>query len=270
MNKYEKLSSERKHLQSIGEVPEWYTTGGYQLFMEKYTLPGQSMLERYRQVASTAARYADKMFGSDVDWEDKFFDIIWKGWLSPSTPALANLGTDRGMPVSCSGGYVADSILGFYKSRLETAVLTKNGFGTSAYMGAIRPRGADISNGGKALGSLPIFKGFVQDMRDVSQGNQRRGSWAGYIEATHGDFAEISDYVQHNPDDLNIGWIMSEQFIKSLSAGDKEAISRYQKIMKVRKLTGRGYMFFVDKANAQAPQMYKDHGLTIKASNLCC
>lgn len=270
MNRYEKLSEERKHLQSIGEVPSWYTTGGYQLFMEKYTLPGQSMLERYRQVASTAARYADKMFGSNLDWEEKFFDIIWRGWLSPSTPVLANLGTDRGMPVSCSGGYVPDSILGFYKSRMETAVLTKNGFGTSAYMGGIRARGSEISNGGKALGSLPIFKGFVQDMRDVSQGNQRRGSWAGYIEATHGDFVEISDYVQHNPDDLNIGWIMSEKFINSLSAGDKESISRYQKIMKVRKLTGRGYMFFVDKANAQAPQMYKDLGLTIKASNLCC
>jgi ribonucleoside-diphosphate reductase alpha chain len=267
---YKKLSEERKNLQALGEVPDWYTTGGYQMFMEKYTLPGQSLKERYQQVAKTAGDIAAELYELDSEyWTAKFFDIIWKGWLSPSTPVLANLGTGRGMPVSCSGMVVGDSIHGFYSSRHETAMLTKHGFGTSAYLGEIRPRGSEISAGGKASGSLPVFLGFVQDMRDVSQGNVRRGSWAGYIEVEHGDFHEIADHLLNNPDDFNIGWIISDEFIARLGKGDKDAIQRYQKIMKIRKITGKGYMLFIDKINAQNPAMYKDKGMKVKASNLC-
>lgn len=270
---YSKLSEERKALQAEGKVPDWYTTGGYQMFMEKYTLPGQSLQERYWQVAETAGKLADEMFGSlesqGLSWTEEFFSIMWKGWLSPSTPVLANLGTGRGMPVSCSGGFVEDSIHGFYTSRHETAMLTKHGFGSSAYMGAIRPRGSEIATGGKASGSLPVFLGFVQDMRDVSQGNVRRGSWAGYIEADHGDFHEVADHLLNNPDDFNIGWIIPNSFIERLGKRDKDAIQRYQKIMKIRKITGKGYMLFIDKVNDQNPQTYKDLGLNVKASNLC-
>lgn len=270
---YTKLSEERKSLQAKGEVPEWYTTGGYQMFMEKYVLPGQTLKERYWQVAAFAGEIAEDLYGpvehEVVTWADRFFDIMWAGWLSPSTPVLANLGTDRGMPVSCSGAYVDDSIHGFYSTRHETAMLTKHGFGTSAYMGAIRPRGSEISTGGKASGSMPVFQGFVQDMRDVSQGNVRRGSWAGYLEVDHGDFHEVADHLFNNPDDFNIGWIIPDSFIKKLSSGDKDAIGRYQKILKIRKVTGKGYMLFIDKVNAQNPDTYKDRDLKVKASNLC-
>lgn len=273
MSLLEKLSEERKYLQSINEVPDWYTTGSYQMFINKYTMPGQTLKQRYQQVAETAGKIADELYGPYGDglysWTDRFFDIIWKGWLSPSTPVLANLGTGRGMPVSCSGIYVEDSIHGFYSARHETAMLTKYGFGTSAYLGAIRPRGADISTGGKASGSMPVFKGFVQDMRDVSQGNIRRGSWAGYLEVDHEDFHEVADHLFNNPDDFNIGWIIPQSFLDKLGSGDKEAISRYQKIMKIRKVTGKGYMLFIDKVNAQNPETYKDKNMQVKASNLC-
>src|SRR5690625_4251602 len=39
--------------------------------------------------------------------------------------------------------------------------------------------------------------------------------------------------------------------------------------MYVKLVTGKGYFFFIDKANRQRPQMYKDLGLDIKATNLC-
>lgn len=270
---YSQLSDERKRLQEIGEVPQWMTTGSYQMFTSKYPLPGQTLKERYWQVAATAGEIADELYGplehEVVTWADRFFDIIWAGWLSPSTPVLANLGTDRGMPVSCSGMVVEDSIHGFYSARHETAMLTKYGFGTSAYMGNIRPRGSEISAGGKASGSVPVFLGFVQDMRDVSQGNVRRGSWAGYLEVEHGDFHEIADHLLNNPDDFNMGWIISNDFIDRLGTGDKDAIKRYQKIMKIRKITGKGYMYFIDKVNEQSPDIYKDKGMKVKAGNLC-
>lgn len=262
---YERLSAERKELQHQGDIPSWFTTPGYQLFKEKYVWEGQGLKETYQRIASTAAQYT----GSPDSWAARFFDIMWNGWLAGSTPVLSNMGTNKGMAVSCSGQYVEDSIDGFYTAYHQTAMLTKNGFGTSGYLGDIRPRGSVISSGGTASGVLPVIKGFVQDMRDVAQGTSRRGAWAGYLPIDHGDFWEVSTYLERYPDDLNLGWVITDEFVQLLEDGDEEALARYKKSLKVKAVTGKGYYFFVDKVNAHNPQMYKDKGAEVLASNLC-
>lgn len=262
---YEKLSEERKRLQAEGKLPEWLTTGGYQLVKEKYLYETDSLKDTYSRIARTAARHTN----DPGYWYERFNDVMWKGWLACSTPVLSNMGTIKGMPVSCSGGYIPDSIEGFYDGYKETAILTKHGFGTSSYLGDIRPRGSKIRTGGKASGTLPIIKHFVQDMRDVAQGTSRRGAWAGYLPIDHQDFNEVIDYVEHHPDDLNIGWIISDSFIDRLNNNDRDAILRYQRSLKVKAVTGKGYFFFIDKVNNLNPQWYKDKGLDVKASNLC-
>lgn len=264
MNKY---SSERKRLQAQGVIPEWMTTQGYQLFCDKY-LWADSVYSQYQAIARTASNHLSGTHFSNEAYT-KFFNLLWNGWLSPSTPILANMGTDRGLPVSCSGGYINDSIDGFYTARRETAILTKHGFGTSGYLGDIRARGTDISIGGKASGVLPVFQGFTRDMQEVSQGSTRRGAWAGYLPITHADFDELCDLLHHSPDDLNIGWNITDDFIADLEAGVPEAIRRWQKVLKVKMITGKGYFFKVDEANRHRPDCYKDLGLDIKASNLC-
>lgn len=270
VNIYEKLSEERKVLQEQGLVPEWYSTGGFQLFKEKYEyqVEERSVRGQFERIAKTAAKHL-RGTKYEKDAEEKFFQLFWRGWLSPSTPVLANMGTERGMPVSCSGGYIEDSIDGFYSNRHETAILTKHGFGTSSYLGSIRPRGSKISVGGKASGVVPVFKGHVQDMRDVAQGTARRGAWAGYLEIDHGDFDELADYIMAEPDDANIGWIITNQFIEQLNNKEEDAIRRFQKAMKMKMITGKGYFCFIDKINEKRPQMYKDKNFTVKASNLC-
>lgn len=262
---YEKLSEERKKLQAEGHLPEWMVTGGFQLFKEKYLHEAVGLRDTYSRIARTAARHTD----DPGYWYDKFFDVMWRGWLAPSTPVLSNMGTIKGMPVSCSGAYVGDSIDGFYTTYRETALLTKYGFGTSGYLGDVRPRGTRIRTGGKASGVLPVLRHFVQDMRDVAQGTSRRGAWAGYLPIDHQDFHEVVDYLEHHPDDLNIGWNVSDAFIDKLNAGDIDSVARYQRALKVKAVTGKGYFFFVDKVNLANPQMYKDLGLDVKASNLC-
>jgi ribonucleoside-diphosphate reductase alpha chain len=267
-NIYEDLSEERKELQEQGLVPEWYSTASWQMFKEKYLYEASSVREQFERIASTAAKHLKKI-GKEKQAKEKFFEMLWNGWLSPSTPVLANMGTNRGMPVSCSGGYIGDSIDGFYTSRRETALLTKYGFGTSGYLGDIRPRGSDISVGGKASGVVPVFRGFVQDMRDVAQGTARRGAWAGYLPIDHGDFDELADFIQAEPDDANVGWIVTDEFISRLNSQDEDAIRRYQKALKLKMVTGKGYFSFIDKVNRKRPQTYTDRGLEIKASNLC-
>jgi len=262
---YDKISEERKRLQEKGELPDWYTTGGYQMFKEKYLYEASSPRAQYERIASTLAIHTTK----PLEWKDKFFELLWKGWLSPSTPVLANIGTTRGLPVSCAGSYISDSIDSIYASKYETAALTKAGFGTASYLGDIRSRGSHIGAGGKASGLLPIIKGFQQDKEYVSQGTARRGSWAGYVPITHGDFDEVCDHLEHNPDGNNIGWCIPDSFLKELSDKEPEALRRYGKAMRTKMVTGKGYFFFPDKANAKRPEWYIKHGLDIKAPQLC-
>jgi ribonucleotide reductase alpha subunit len=262
---FEELSQERKTLQKEGILPDWFTTGGWQLFKSKYLPEGMTPIDRYKEIASAAASFMP----NPDEWEERFFNVLWKGWLSPSTPVLSNMGRAKGTPVSCSGGVIGDSIYSFYQSQVEAAVLTQNGFGTSGYLGAIRPRGSEISSGGKAAGIVPVLKDFVQLSNDVSQGSQRRGSWAGYIPIEHNDFWEVSDYLFHYPDGCNIGWIMSEKFKKRLDKGDDDAVKRYQRIMKIRSVHGKGYIQKHWTTNKQNPPMYKDRKLEVVASNLC-
>lgn len=262
---YQELREERKEQQEKGLLPEWFTTNGWQMFKEKYLWEADSFKAQVRRIAKTAAKHTD----DSKTWEKKFFNIIWKGWLACSTPVLANMGTDRGCPVSCSGSYIGDSVFDFYDCQTEAAILSKHGFGTSSYLGDIRPRGSKIATGGVSSGALPVFKDFVQLSRDISQGGIRRGSWAGYLEIDHADFWEIINYIQNNPDDANIGWVITDSYIKSLEEGDEESILRFQRALKVKCLTGKGYFWFVDKVNRLSPKCYKKNGLINKGSNLC-
>jgi ribonucleoside-diphosphate reductase alpha chain len=179
------------------------------------------------------------------------------------------MGTDSGMPVSCSGTVVSDSIDSFYSNLHEVAMLTKNGFGTASDLSSVRPRGSKISVGGKASGVLPVIKEHISAMRNVAQGVARRGAWAAYLDIEHGDFYEVVNYLNQEPDDFNIGWTIRQSFIDRLNNKDAEALERFQKAMKTKMILGKGYFFFVDKANAKRPSMYKDKGLFINNSQLC-
>lgn len=263
---YDKLREERKRLQAEGEMPEWWSTGGWQLFKEKYLYQAKTPREQYMRIASTLAAHTP----DPSVWKDKFFDVMWKGWLSPSTPVLANTGTNRGLPVSCAGSYIPDSIDGIYKAKHETAILTKHGFGTAGYLGDIRPRGSTISVGGKSTGVLPVVKGIQFDMEYVAQGTARRGSWAGYLPVSHGDFYEVVEHLEQFPDGNNIGWCWYDKDTENMNRGDEETTARYKKMLKTKMVTGKGYLFFPDKANRKRPQWYKDHDLDVKSAQLCC
>lgn len=280
-NIYDQISEERKQLQKDGLLPDWFTTGGWQMFRDKYLFQAENYYEQIERLAISCAKFAPtflkpehpfyekitKNYGDN--WKDCFFNILANGHLVPSSPVLANMGTNRGSPVSCSGSYIGDSIDSWYTVSRETAILTKEGFGTSAYLGDIRPRGSEISSGGKAAGSLPCLQKFAYDAGIVSQSGMRRGSWAGYLEIDHPDFDEWADFLHKNPQGLNIGWIITKDFIKKCENNDRESIRRFKKSLWVKMQTGKGYYWKVDHVNDQQPQMYKDKGLKNKASNLC-
>ncbi len=267
LQKFEQLSKERKKLQKRGHLPQWYTTQGWQMFKEKYAYPGEdAVFGRHSKIAKTLSKH---MKGREEEWEKNFFNELWDGILSPSSPALANTGTTRGMMVACSGQVVGDSVEEFYDGLKETALLSKQGFGTSANFSHIRPRGSKISTGGKANGAVDVIDSFFDTVSRISQGGSRRGSIGAYLDIEHADWDEACDSLAHDHNGKNYGWIIKDTFIERLKSDDPEANRRWIKAVYTKLISGKGYIFKVDCANRHRPQMYKDWNLFIEASNLC-
>lgn len=265
---FERLSEERKELQAKGYYPEWVTTQGHQMFKQSYKYEDTYMLGRHKTIAKELSQYLPTKELRE-HYEEVFFELLWSGKLSPSTPVLANCGTDRGFTVACSGQYIGDSVDSFYTELRETALLSQAGFGTSGHFSDIRPRGSNISKGGTASGVRPVIDDFFTCASKISQGGARRGSFAAYLDIESDDFFECIQDLFVNTNGKNYGWIIKQSFIDKLVSGDTEANKRFTEALYNKQIHGKGYYFFLDKVNEHRPQMYKDHGLDVKASNLC-
>ena len=236
-------------------------------FLERgYLLPGENPEQRIEDIAYKAQEY----LGID-GWADKFIDYMHKGFYSLSSPIWSNFGRERGLPISCFGSYIPDDMEQILGKVAEVGTMSKVGGGTSAYFGDVRPRGAAISTGGTSTGvhhQLTVFDALTNY---ISQSNVRRGSFAAYVPIDHGDIEEFlgirgeGNAIQ----DLSIGVTVSDEWMESMLAGDKKKRNIWGKVIKKRYESGYPYIFFSDNANNNAPQVYKDKGKRIHASNLC-
>lgn len=237
------------------------------LFLKRgYLEEGQSAEGRIREIAETA----QKILGIP-GFADKFEDYMSKGFYSLSSPIWANFGLKRGLPISCFGSYVDDTMEEILKKSAEVGIMTKCGGGTSGYFGDLRERGAEISSGGKSNGPVHFLEIFETVANVVSQSNVRRGSFAAYMPVEHPDILEFLEIRGdgHNIQNLSIGVCIGDDWMKEMLAGDKDKRKVWGAIIKKRFESGYPYIFFSDAMNNNAPQVYKNKNLKIHASNLC-
>lgn len=237
-------------------------------FLERgYLIEGETPEQRIKDIADRAQALLDDMPG----FSDKFVDYMARGFYSLSSPIWSNFGRKRGLPISCFGSYIDDTMFSILEKVGEVGQMTKHGGGTSAYFGALRGRGAEISSGGSSTGSVHFMELYDKLMNVVSQGNVRRGSFAAYLPIDHPDIEEFLKIrgEGHEIQEMSIGVCVSDEWMNKMIQGDKQARKIWGQVIKKRFESGYPYIFFSDNANNQAPQMYKDKGLKINNSNLC-
>ena len=237
------------------------------LFLQRgYLLDGTTPEARIRAIAEHAGNILQ-----DDTFAERFHHYMARGYYSLSSPIWSNFGLSRGLPISCFGSYIGDSIYDIMRTTAEVGMMSKIGGGTSAYFGAIRPRGSDISNNGKSDGSFNFSKLFDTIIDVISQGTSRKGQFAGYIDIDHGDIDEWLDiHTEGNPIQLMYyGVCISNAWLESMKAGDPEKRRVWAKVLQRKAETGIPYLFFKDNANAGRPDVYKDRNMTVYASNLC-
>jgi len=245
----------------------WLNSNSRKFLERGYLLEGETPEQRIQDIADRAQALLDDMPG----FSDKFVDYMSRGFYSLASPIWSNFGRKRGLPISCFGSYIPDDMNGILSKVGEIGTMSKVGGGTSAYFGDVRGRGAPISSGGAATGvhhQLTVFDSLINY---VSQGNVRRGSFAAYLPIDHPDIEEFLKIRSEGNaiQDLSIGVCVSDEWMKSMIGGDKDKRKVWSTVIKKRFESGYPYIFFSDNVNNGAPQMYKDKGLKIHASNLC-
>ena len=253
------------------DYPIWGDTDVYKKTIGGgYLYNGESPKEAYQRVAKTVAKRLYK-----PELADKFFDYIWKGWLCLASPVLSNTGTDRGLPISCFGIDVADSIMDIGNKNLEMMLLAKHGGGVGIGINMIRPAGANITGNGTSDGVVPFCKVYDSTILATNQGSVRRGAASVNINIEHPDFDEWLEIREPKGDvnrqSLNLHQcaVVGDKFMRKLQAGDQIARKKWGKLIQKRKATGEPYILFKGNTNKANPLSYKSNSLKVHMTNIC-
>lgn len=243
----------------------WLTDLSLKFLSRDYLLPGQSFVDRVTVIIN---RF--KQLHKNDEECDLFLHYLQQGYYSLSTPIWTNYGTDRGLPISCFGSYISDSMESILYTVGEIGMMSKYGGGTSAFID-VRERGAEIKNNGVSAGPWGFETMYDRLSTVVSQGSTRRGSLAMYMDIAHPDVMEHLDIRNEGSDiqDLSFGVCVSDEWMQSMIDGDAEKRKIWARVLQARFNTGYPYIFFTDNVNNTAPQVYKDKNMKIHASNLC-
>jgi ribonucleoside-diphosphate reductase alpha chain len=253
------------------DYPEWGDTEVYKKTIAGgYLLSGESPKDAYNRVCNTVATRLDK-----PEMAETFFQYIWNGWLCLASPVLSNTGTDRGLPISCFGIDVADSIIDIGQKNLEMMLLAKHGGGVGIGINQIRPAGANIKGNGTSDGVVPFCKIYDSTILATNQGSVRRGAASVNINIEHPDFDDWVEIREPKGDvnrqSLNLHQcaVIGDKFMRRLESGDSKARAKWGKLLQKRKATGEPYILFKGNTNKNNPQAYKQNALKVHMTNIC-
>ena len=244
----------------------WLNEESEQVLNRGYLLKGETTEGAIDRVVEAACK---RLFKPEL--KEDFKELIERGWMSLSSPIWANMGTKRGLPISCFNVHVPDNVEQITHKVGEVIMQTKIGGGTSGYFGELRGRGAAITDNGKSSGAVSFMKLFDTTMDVVSQGGVRRGAFAAYLDIDHpdiGEFLQIKD-IGSPIQNLFTGVCIPDYWMQEMIDGDDDKREIWAKVLESRQQKGLPYLFFTDNVNRNKPQIYKDLNLQINASNLC-
>ena len=252
------------------DYPEYFDEISLATISKGYLLSGETPKKAYRRVASAAATRLKK-----PELENKFFKLMWNGWLGLASPVLSNMGTDRGLPISCFGIDTPDSIRGIGLTNAELMKLTALGGGVGISVSRIRPRGTTITGNGKSEGVVPWCKIYDSSIIATNQGSVRRGAASVNLDINHLDIDEFLEIRRPKGDpnrqclNLHQCVVVDDTFMRKLEGRDSKAMETWTKILKARMETGEPYIMFKDNVNKNNPIAYLMNNLDVTMTNIC-
>ena len=264
------ISVDTSNWEAGKDYPVWMDEISLATVSKGYLLPGETPKTAYRRVARAAATRLRK-----PELENKFYKLMWNGWLGLASPVFSNMGTDRGLPISCFGVDTPDSIRGIGLTNAEVMKLTSQGGGVGISVSRIRSRGEAITGNGKSEGVVPWCKIYDSTIIATNQGSVRRGAASVNLDINHPD---IEEYLQirrpkgdPNRQCLNLHQcvVVDDVFMRKLESRDQEAMALWAEILKSRMETGEPYIMYKDNVNKNNPIAYMMNNLDVSMTNIC-
>jgi ribonucleoside-diphosphate reductase alpha chain len=264
------ISVDTSNWEAGKDYPTWMDEISLATVSKGYLIPGETPKIAYRRVAKASASRLRK-----PELENKFYKLIWNGWLGLASPVFSNMGTDRGLPISCFGVDTPDSVRGIGLTNAELMKLTSQGGGVGISVSRIRPRGTTITSNGKSEGVVPWCKIYDSTIIATNQGNVRRGAASVNLDINHPD---IEEYLQirrpkgdPNRQCLNLHQcvVVDDVFMRKLESRDQEAMTLWAEILKSRMETGEPYIMYKDNVNKNNPIAYLMNNLDVSMTNIC-
>jgi ribonucleoside-diphosphate reductase alpha chain len=238
------------------------------------------------------ARVAAGMSRGDKALAQKLYDYMSRYWFIPATPVMMNIGTNKGLPISCFLNTVPDTLEGIFDTYRENAFLAKYGGGIGTDWSQLRGQNAPLKASGlRSSGVIPFLKIMDSETMAISRNSHRRGAAAAYLRIDHPDiedFLEIRKPTGGDQDrkclNINHGVVLTDVFMKAVEENAEydlvdphyQTVSKrlnareiWRKVLKMRAETGEPYIIFIDTVNEARPQHHKDLGLMVRQSNLC-
>ena len=250
--------------------PEWMNEISLSMISKGYLLPDEDVFKAYRRVAKAAARRLKRK-----DLQPFFQEAMEKNWLCLASPVLSNMGTERGMPISCFGIDTDDSIEGIALANSELMRLSSQGGGVGIGVSRIRGRGKAISGNGVSEGVVPWVKIYDSTILATNQGSVRRGAASVNLNVNHPDIEEFL-MIRRPKGDVNRQClnmhqcvVIDDEFMNRVEEKDPKAIRLWGEILKTRLETGEPYIMFEDNINNTNPKAYKKNNLHVSMTNIC-
>ena len=249
---------------------DWNDDISLSILSNGYLLPHEDIKIAFKRVSKAASRRLRKR-----ELQPYFLEAMEKNWLCLASPVLSNMGTERGLPISCFTIHVDDSIEGIADANSELMRLASQGGGVGMYIGEIRGRGELIKDNGVSEGVVPWLKIYDSTTLATNQGSVRRGATAFYLDINHRDIEEFL-MIRRPKGDINRqclnshhAVVITDEFMEAVENKNPEAQKLWAEILKTRLETGEPYMMFKDNVNKANPEGYKRLGLEVASSNIC-
>jgi len=250
--------------------PEWLDEIGKSIISQGYLLQDEDVFDAFKRVSRAAAKRLKRK-----DLQPYFYEAMTKNWLCLASPVLSNLGTERGMPISCFGIDTDDSIEGIALANAELMRLSSQGGGVGIGVSRIRGRGKEISGNGTSEGVVPWCKIYDSTILATNQGSVRRGASSVNLHVSHPDIEEFLMIRRPKGDvnrqclNLHQCVVIDDEFMNKVEERDPKSLKIWGEILKTRLETGEPYIMFEDNINNNNPEAYKKNNLHVSMTNIC-
>ena len=250
--------------------PEWMNEISLSMISKGYLLPDEDVYGAFKRVSRAAAKRLKRK-----DLQPYFYEAMVKNWLCLASPVLSNMGTERGMPISCFGIDTDDSIEGIALANSELMRLSSQGGGVGIGVSRIRGRGKSISGNGVSEGVVPWIKIYDSTILATNQGSVRRGAASVNLNINHPDIEEFL-MIRRPKGDVNRQClnmhqcvVIDDAFMNRVEEREPKALKLWGEILKTRLETGEPYIMFEDNVNNANPEAYKKNNLHVSMTNIC-